>query len=51
MKAPRTSNSITERVVYTGLYVPEPAWHEESESATPEARSAEGESEPERLEA
>jgi len=25
MKAPLTGNSITDRVVYTGLYVPEPA--------------------------
>lgn len=25
MKAPMTSNSITDRVIYTGLYVPEPA--------------------------
>lgn len=26
MKAPLTSNSITERVVFTGLYIPEPTW-------------------------
>jgi len=25
MKAPLTGNSITDRVIYTGLYVPEPA--------------------------
>ena len=27
MKAPLTGNSITDRVVYTGLYVPDATWH------------------------
>jgi hypothetical protein len=33
MKAPLTGNSITERVVFTGLYIPEPAWETDAEGA------------------
>ena len=36
MKAPRTSNSITDRVVYTGLYVPEHATEPAVEAGRPE---------------
>lgn len=35
MKAPLTGNSITERVVFTGLYIPEPAWDASAEVAAP----------------
>jgi hypothetical protein len=33
MKAPLTANSITERVQFTGLYVPEPDWHADAPGA------------------
>jgi hypothetical protein len=41
MKAPLTGNSITDRVVYTGLYVPEPAHQRAHEAqAAPVAGAA-----------
>jgi hypothetical protein len=37
MKAPITGNSITERVQFTGMYVPDPTWHTEAEEDAPAA--------------
>ena len=45
MKAPITGNSITERVQFTGMYVPEPTWHaepDEDAAANTDATSSHG---------
>ena len=36
MKAPLTSNSITDRVQFTGLYIPDATWHAGAEVAEPD---------------
>jgi len=44
MKAPLTGNSITDRVVFTGLYIPDATRHAaaaDGEPAQPEASDAE----------